>query len=477
MSNMTLIEKAKAFASDPAEFFHRSFTEMHSIDPVELRELQLAALQYRFSSLRNTIPALKKLADRQNIDSFSKVEDVLPLLFDHKTYKSYPPSFLENNQFDQLTRWLGKLTTHDLSHVDASGCEGIDDWIQLLEKETPIRVVNSGGTTGLLSFLPRSLDEWMLFGKNNQVNYFQCFGDPVPEPFMPGISAVFPNFRFGANAMVRQNDYVVKLVTGSEDKLYTLYPGRISSDVLYLAARIRAAKARGSLDEFKISPRMLAKQKEHEALQAQMHADMEKFFEKITRNLMGQRVYMMAPWTFYYDMAQAGLKRGLEQIFAPDSVIATGGGNKGVEPPKDWQEVTLKFLGVPKFKWVYGMSEIATTYPLCDHNHYHVSPSNIPFILDPDTSKPLPRTGTVTGRFAVFELLYNSHWGGFISGDEVTMHWDGGCPCGAKSAYIENKVVRYSEKRGGDDKINCASTPDAYQEAMDYLNKQDQVSA
>ena len=219
------------------------------------------------------------------------------------------------------------------------------------------------------------------------------------------------------------------------------------------------------------------KQKVFLALQAQLHVDMEKVFERITNELSGQRIFMMAPWSFYYDMAQTGLKRGLQKVFAADSVIMTGGGNKGVEPPKDWQEVALKFLGVPKFGWVYGMSEILNSYALCDYNHYHVAPTNIPFILDPDTSKPLPRSGTVTGRFAVHELVCNSHWGGFISGDEVTLHWDGDCPCGAKSAYIENKVVRYSEKRGGDDKINCASTPDAHQEAMDFLNKQDNFSA
>ena len=175
---MAFSERAQAFADDPAEFFHHSYTEMHSVEPVELQELQLAALQYRFDSLRDKVQVLKKLADRQKINNISKVEDTIPLLFDHKTYKSYPPSFLENNQFDQLTRWLGKLTTFDLSQLDASKCECITDWVELLEKETPISLIHSGGTTGVLSFLPDSKEEYLRFVTTNLMKYFQRFAYP-----------------------------------------------------------------------------------------------------------------------------------------------------------------------------------------------------------------------------------------------------------------------------------------------------------
>lgn len=463
-------QQAKAFASDPPEYFHNSFTEMHSLSPAERDELQLAALQYRFSDLRDAVPTLKKIADKQNIHRLDVLEDVLPLLFDHTMFKSYPVSFLDDNRFDLLTRWLGKLTRHDLSGLDASECKGITDWMLLLEALTPIKIAHSAGTSGTMSFIPISSDEWTVFGKMNTLGYFQKYGDRAPKELkVPGIHAVFPGYRSGGNGFLRQNDGTVQYITGSEERLYTLYPGFQDSDVLYLAARIRAAKAKGLLDEIKIPPNLQAKQKAFEATQAGSPRRLDAFFDSISRDLADKRIFLLAPWSILYDMAVAGFKKGLHHVFAPNSVIFSGGGTKGVEPPANWQEEVLKFCGVEKLGMVYGMMEMCTANPMCDHSYYHLMPSIIPFILDPDTSKALPRTGTVTGRFAFVDLLASSRWSGFITGDEVTMRWDGDCPCGAKSPRIEKNIVRYSERRGGDDKINCASTPEAHQEAMDFL--------
>src|SRR5690606_1515153 len=137
------------------------------------------------------------------------------------------------------------------------------------------------------------------------------------------------------------------------------------------------------------------------------------------------------------------------RVFAPDSVVVSGGGAKGMTRPDDWQEPVLEFTGVPRLKGGYGMSETLANHVMCQHGNYHIAPWVIPFVLDPDTSKPLPRKGVVTGRAAFYDLIASSHWGGFITGDEITLHWEGDCPCGQHSAYLEDKISRYSEKRGG----------------------------
>ena len=116
------------------------------------------------------------------------------------------------------------------------------------------------------------------------------------------------------------------------------------------------------------------------------------------------------------------------------------------------------------------MTEVGGLHHRCEHNHYHFQPWVVPFLLDPDTSKPLPRKGRITGRGAFYDLGSETRWGGFISGDELTVDWDTPCPCGRTSAYIEEgSISRYSAKRGGDDKINCAATEAAHQDAMDFL--------
>jgi hypothetical protein len=119
---------------------------------------------------------------------------------------------------------------------------------------------------------------------------------------------------------------------------------------------------------------------------------------------------------------------------------------------------------------MFGMSELMTNAPRCEHDRFHFSPVLVPYVLDPATGQPLPRQGTQTGRLALMDLLPESYWGGLVSGDEVTMGgFDDTCPCGRTGPYIEANVRRFSEAQGGDDKINCAGAPEAHDKAMDFL--------
>ncbi|MET0988603.1 MAG: hypothetical protein ABW034_24690 [Steroidobacteraceae bacterium] len=466
-----LAQQAVAFASDPTDYFGYSYTRMQSLPRDELEALQLAALQFRFETLYASVPMVKTLADKQRADGIRQLADVVPMLFEHTMYKSYPPSLLENNRFDQLTRWLNKLTAHDLSQLDTRGCEGISDWVMLLDEQTPLKINHSSGTSGSMSFNPFSKEEYRLFGKTWAITSFQEFGDPAADPknYVPNVHVVSPTFRTGANAFIRGTEMFTESIAGSEERVHTLYPGRLDSDVLYLAARVRAAKARGDLSSVKVSPKLRARQKDFEAQQAAMPADMERFFQRIVAELAGKRVFILTTWNMIYDLAKQGLERGIRGVFAPNSVVNSGGGAKGLVRPPDWQIPICEFTGVKRLKGGYGMSELCATCVMCAHGQYHLSPWLIPFVLDPDTSEVLPRSGRITGRAAFYDLLANSRWGGFITGDQITINWDGGCPCGAKSAYIEEPIQRYSDKRGGDDKITCAATPEAHQEAMEFL--------
>jgi hypothetical protein len=458
-----------AFATEPASFFDNNYTKMHSKPHEALTPVQLGALQYRFDTLRDNVPILRKFADRLGIAAINTLDSVIPLLFDHTIYKSYPSSFLQKGQFSHLTRWLNTLTSHDLSGVDASGCKDIVSWMAQIEAQSPLKLCHSSGTTGILSFQPYSKEDWSRFGDVQVVELFQNYGED-PEWPAPQVDAVFPYYRSGGTGFLRVNDNIVKNITRSEERFHTLYKGELDSDVVYLAARIRAAKAKGELNEIWISPEMQARQKEFALAQAHAAEDTDKFFERILRDLAGRRIFALATWNLLYEMAQAAAKRGMAKVFAANSVIVTGGGKKvGPEPPPNWEDEVTRFLGIPRLKWCYGMTEMCASNPMCAKGHYHVSPWIIPFVLDPDTSEPLARTGTVTGRFAFYDLLPEGRWGGYITGDEVTVHWDGDCGCGAKSAYIERAITRYSAKRGFDDKINCASTADEAKEAMDFL--------
>lgn len=116
------------------------------------------------------------------------------------------------------------------------------------------------------------------------------------------------------------------------------------------------------------------------------------------------------------------------------------------------------------------MSEISAMHWACDEGRYHVQPWVIPFLLDPGTSEPLPREGRQTGRAAFYDFLNRSHWGGIISGDEITIDWSTPCPCGLASVPIEHGIMRYSEKEGvEDDRITCSATQEVNDEAVAFM--------
>jgi hypothetical protein len=67
--------------------------------------------------------------------------------------------------------------------------------------------------------------------------------------------------------------------------------------------------------------------------------------------------------------------------------------------------------------------------------------------------------------------MAQTYWGGFISGDEVTVHWEEDCACGWKQPYVGPGIRRYAEMEGGDDKITCAGTAQAYNDFMDFVSQ------
>jgi hypothetical protein len=99
-----------------------------------------------------------------------------------------------------------------------------------------------------MSLIPVSKAEHDKFGRALQVTSLQQFGKPETRELPDEIYCIFPYFRDGTSAHLRINDLTVKYIVGSEERLITAYPCKVSADILFLAARIRAAQRRGDLD-------------------------------------------------------------------------------------------------------------------------------------------------------------------------------------------------------------------------------------
>ncbi|WP_131786767.1 hypothetical protein [Protofrankia symbiont of Coriaria ruscifolia] len=273
---MTTDSDTRRFADDPAGFFGHSYEAMHSVSRRDLTELQTAALRMRFTQLRDRIVVLKTMADEQGVTAIERIDDAAPLLFQHTVYKSYPVSLVTDGRFDRLTRWLDRLTVRDLSAVDVAGYEGVDGWLRALQSQTDLRPVHSSGTTGTMSFLPRTVGEADRMFVTARLGLV-----PGLDPFAVGEDryrhTVWPAFRHGGSAIMQFADHLVRHVAGGEERFHALHPGRMSSDVLFLAGRLRAAQARGDVDALDPGPALRARKAEFDRAQQEMAASRSAF--------------------------------------------------------------------------------------------------------------------------------------------------------------------------------------------------------
>jgi hypothetical protein len=470
-ASATIESEARSWMEDPFAHFDMSNTAIHTVARKHADEVQLAALNLRLQQRREQIPTLAKLADAQGISKVSSLNDAAPLLFEHTVYKSYPVSLLAKQRFDQLTKWLSRLTPHDVSGVDVSGCKSIDEWLTVLQKETPLDVATSSGTSGTISFFPKSKNDYRNSIRGFRVQLVQEFGkSPTDSDLHDKIYVMTPLYRDGHSSSGRFAQYIREIFCHGDDSyLHTAFSYKISSDLMWLAARLRAAAAKGDIGKVDVPETLLARRGELEDMQKNASAHQSAFIRNVANELKGKRVFAMGTTNMFYDVAKRGLEEGTRGVFTPDSTVMGGGGHKGVVQAPDTEEVIKAFFGVPRLKMCYGMTEMNSFSPTCEHGSYHFLPWVTVIVLDHETGKPLPRSGVQTGRASFFDMTHDGTWGGIVTGDKITVDWDTPCPCGRTSLHLKGKVERYSELQGGDDKISCAATPQAQAEAMDFL--------
>jgi hypothetical protein len=455
-----------------SELFESPREEQAQWDAAKREAVQLAMARLRFEELAPRIPQLKKLAELQKVEEVRALDDLAPLLFRHTVYKSYPISMVTRGRFDLLTKWLDGLTVHDLSGVDASQCDSFDIWFVALEAQSPLRPIHSTGTTGKLSIMPRGVWETDYFAWQFLHSYDTLDGSPNPIDLLieanggGPVPIVHPSYRHGRHLAQRMMDALVSGI-GSEETTYVLNSDYLSADLMSLVGQVRGASQRGELDKLEIAPALLEKYRAMVSGQQDQQEIQRVFFERLVNDLLGKAVYVVGVTPHLYDWMLRGEERGIARLFAPESIVATGGGAKGLDLPPDWKERIEAFIGAP-MRFGYGMSESLGGAMGCEAGNYHAPVSSILYILDLETGDPLPREGTQTGRHAFLDLNVGSYWGGFVTGDKVTVTWDD-CACGRRGPYFHPDIQRLSEAEGGDDKVSCSGSADAHREATDWL--------
>ena len=117
-----------------------------------LDPLRLEAARELFAERREQIPVLRRRAEDSGVNDVSTFADLVPLLFSHTVYKSYPQNLVEQGKWAALARWLKTLSVEDPTKVDLKGVTNVDDWIERMRGAGHLLLATSG-SSGKCSFL------------------------------------------------------------------------------------------------------------------------------------------------------------------------------------------------------------------------------------------------------------------------------------------------------------------------------------
>jgi hypothetical protein len=419
-------------------------------DRHELAPLWLKAANDRLAERRRQIPALAALADKAGVEELTSLEQLVPLLFSHATYKSYPRTFLDKKKWDGLTRWLNTVSTENVDNVDLAGVETQDDWMAALAAAGH-PVYATSGTSGKSSFLPATKSDRQ-FTMSCILRSVQWQHGIEPDNSMAVVVLA------SSDGSSRATEYYRNFVAAYGDPARTWF---LTDEPVKLQDLSRMATVSKAIADGTATPNDIAAF-EHDlaARRQQIDADWEALADMMTK-LEGGRVCVQGFWAQQWTLIERLRTRGITGIkLDPSSLLGVGGGTKGVSMPADYQDQIFSFWGLSKDRQAsgYGMSELSAAMPLIG-DRYVIQPWIIPLILNEEGTELLPaHGGQHEGRFAFLDLAVQGRWGGIVSGDRVIADYDT-----AGFTIVDGSVIRYSELRGGeDDRLTCAGTVDAF---------------
>lgn len=435
-----------ALGSDPQRF---------ALSVAQLRTAQLAALDERFRENRHRIRLLALRARDAGLERIASLTDLVRVLFPHTAYKAYPESFLAEQRWDKLTRWLGTVSPHPIEGVDLDGITGIDDWIARLAARGHY-ISCSSGTTGKSAMLiasPRDMD----WSRRDTVNVFSWGSGVAParDRLMVGTA---PVASVPKNAAIAEAQYAAYAHPDWPRWTYPVPP--ITVGTLTGMVLMRKAIAEGTARPDEIAAFEALSAQRAKAVEAAVPATAEFIVAHRDRKLM-----LAGLWSGLYQVARAVRALGFAGAdFHPDNALYVGGGLKRAQLPADYQQFVHETFNIPADRHFqnYSMQELNSGMPRCRAGgRYHLPPWVVPILLDRSGDHALDHTsGEMEGRAAFFDLSLDGRWGGVITGDRISLDL-GPCACGQAGPSIRDDIVRYADLEG-DDKIGCAGTVDAY---------------
>jgi hypothetical protein len=441
------VDELMGMVSVPARFAHSA---------ADLHATQIAALDERFQKRRGSIKLLARRAEDAGTGRIASLDDMVPLLFPHTAYKSYPESFLIEQKWDRLIKWLGTISPNEIVPIETADISDIDDWIARLEANGNY-ISCSSGTTGKSAMLIASQQD-MDWSRIDTVNVF-AWGSGVEPAQDRRVMGLAPVAAVPKNRIIGEAQLAAFGDPARPRFSYPVSPITVGALTSMVVMRKKMADGTALPEE------IVAFEATSQARAAEMAAAVDIAAAALI-DVRTEKLMISGMWNSLYQVAKAVRDRGYAaQDFHPDNCIYVGGGLKRAQLPADYQAFVHETFNIPEGRHFqnYSMQELNSGMPKCrDGGRYHVPPWIVPFILNQEGDALVPRDGNseVTGRAAFFDLSLDGRWGGVISGDRVSLDY-GPCACGNAGPSIRDDIARYADIQG-DDKIGCAGTVDAY---------------
>ena len=418
----------------------------------EILPRQLEAINARFQGRVGKIKLLQNRAETGGVSEVRSMRDIVPLLFAHTAYKSYPENWLLESKWDRLGRWLDTVSTERVAPVKGE-VDGLDDWLHRLEEQGHY-VSCSSGTTGKCAMMNATEADLHMAGHSLLANIKWAGLAPNHDRRMMNLGQVASTPRNKRTGAPMLEAFSIPGVANFAPDVPPITIGGILEMVI-----LRKKIADGTATPTEIA--------HCEAESAMRQKAMDSAVDQAATALIESRdmpLHIMGLYGPFFQVASLVRERGYSgKDFAANTAFISGG-LKRAQLPDDYQEFIFGTFNLTDERMchAYGMQELNTTAPRCSAGRYHMAPWVMLLLLDESGENliEMPATGEVEGRAAFFDLSLDGRWGGVISGDKVSATWER-CSCGNASPSIDPEIKRFADMASGD-KIACSGTIDAY---------------
>lgn len=345
------------------------------------------------------------------------------ILIPDSVFKSYEVEDPEKEP-KEFNEWVRRISSIDLNfELDKS--KNLEDHLQKYDNHG-LRLGFSSGTTGKLTFLPRDNYTCNMLEKS----YVEAVDATVSlnkgkDYFILGI----PEKTF---LQVGYNGRSVAQSISPERTQFGL--GELKADII----RLRMRGPRNIKDKLmNIAIAKMLPRKQDQAV---------KLMVNTLLKVKNERVVFLAPPYLLVEAANYVLDKNLDAKITKESFFASTGGFKGraVTSREDMNKLLHRAFGINEGQYLdlYGMTESNSIFVECtEGNNKHVPPWIEPILFDDNMEPIIKKTGKVTGRYGFLEPSSKSFPGFIMTGDLITIDYDG-CPNCSKKTPIVTQIGR-----------------------------------